>query len=178
MSSFVDVGSEFVGVLSDSHDNLDNVIKAMEILKKRDIKTILHLGDFVSPFTLLRFVSNGFRVIAVLGNNDGDKLGMMRIASLNNSEIHEPPHQLIIEGKKILMIHGKGSIEETREFAEALASSGKYDAVLYGHTHIIDSRIIRDTLLLNPGELYGKLTGKASLAILNIKDLSVEIITL
>jgi len=169
---------DFVGVLSDSHDNLDNVDKAIEILRKRGIRTIFHLGDIVSPFTLLRIVSNGFRVIAILGNNDGERIGLVRIASRNNSEVHEPPHQLIIGGKKILMIHGKGSVDETREFAEAIALSGRYDAVLYGHTHVIDSRIVGDTLVLNPGELFGRLTGKASFAILNIRDLSVEIIVL
>ena len=167
-----------MGVVSDSHDNLDNVDKAINVLRERGVRIVFHLGDYVAPFTLLRFINAGLRVIGVFGNNDGERLGLARVASINGSEIHDPPHQVFIRGKKILLIHGVGPAERTRELVESLASSKRYDAILYGHTHFIDNRVVGDTLVLNPGELYGKLSGRASLAILNLRDLSTEIIIL
>lgn len=172
------VENPYIAVMSDSHDNLDNVDIAIKLIRERGINRVIHLGDVVSPFTLLRFVSAGLKVILVFGNNDGEKVGLKKIADRNGSEVQDPPYVLVIEGKKILMIHGKGSPEETREYVEALARSGSYDVILYGHTHVIDNRFLKDTLILNPGELFGKISGKASFAILNIRNLDTEIIIL
>ncbi|MEM1649854.1 MAG: metallophosphoesterase family protein, partial [Sulfolobales archaeon] len=105
-------------------------------------------------------------------------LGLRRIAERNGSEIYDPPHVLLLGGRKILLLHGVGPADESREYAEALASSGYYDVVLYGHTHVIDSRMIKSTLLLNPGELYGYLTGRSSIAILDLQKMDVEIVIL
>ncbi len=45
-----------------------------------------------------------------------------------------------------------------------MASTGIYDAVFYGHTHIAKREIKGKTLLLNPGEIMGRF-GVLSLAI-------------
>lgn len=167
---------EYIAVMSDSHDSLENVERAVKIVLERGIRLVVHLGDVISPFTLAKIVSSGLRTIVVLGNNDGEKIGLRRIAERNGSEVHEPPHLLVVSGKKLLLLHGRGSPDETREFVEALAASGYYDAVLYGHTHIIDNRFVKDTLVLNPGELFGRLSGRASFAILNTRTLDTEIV--
>jgi putative phosphoesterase len=49
------------------------------------------------------------------------------------------------------------------EVAHALAKSGCYDLVCYGHTHTAHEQRIGDCLLLNPGELMG-LYGKTTFA--------------
>ncbi|MEZ0289670.1 MAG: metallophosphoesterase [Sulfolobales archaeon] len=170
--------SSLIAVVSDSHDNLVNVDKAINLIKSRGVDTVIHLGDIIAPFTLARFIGAGLRVIAVFGNNDGEKIVLKKVAERGNSEINEPPHTIVLNGRKILMIHGKGSVEETREYVEALASSGYYDVILYGHTHAVDSRVVKNTLVLNPGEIYGFLSGRASFAFLDLDKLEVEIVNI
>jgi len=40
-----------IGIISDTHDHMDNIRKALKIFKEKNVKVILHAGDFVSPFT-------------------------------------------------------------------------------------------------------------------------------
>jgi len=61
---------------------------------------------------------------------------------------------------------------------KALAESGLYDIVIYGHTHqaVIEKR--GRTLVVNPGELCGCLTGRSSYALINVEKLEVDLIYL
>ncbi len=163
-----------VAVVSDTHDNQDAARKVAEILRNRNINTVFHLGDIISPFTLRIF--SDFRYYGVFGNNDGEKLLLKRVADEHGMVIEEQPHTLEMEGKRILLYHGSGSIEKTRKIVENFAKSGEYDAVLYGHTHRLDMRRINGALILNPGEACGYLTSKRSFAILDLKTMEVEIV--
>ena len=57
-------------------------------------------------------------------------------------------------------------------------ASGKYDLVIYGHTHKQDIRKVGDTLVINPGETTDWITGKSNVVVLNLDDMSVESISL
>jgi len=57
---------------------------------------------------------------------------------------------------------------------EALAAGGKVDVIIYGHTHEIDVRTGR-TLVINPGEGGGWLSGRATAAILDLATMKVEV---
>lgn len=168
-----------VGVISDTHDNLEAVDKAVKVFKEKRVEMVLHLGDIIAPFTLARFKENGIeKLIAVFGNNCGERLGLKRVASEHGYIINEPPHILELEGKRILMLHGWGPIQHTRNLVESLARSGDYDIILYGHTHQVDVRRVSGTLVVNPGEACGCLTGKKTIAVLDVKTLNVEVIEL
>ncbi|BEP16785.1 metallophosphoesterase [Pyrofollis japonicus] len=168
-----------VGVISDTHDNLDAVKRAAEIFLEKGVGLVLHLGDIVAPFTLRAFHEAGIgRLIAVYGNNCGERIGLRETAARLGYEIHEWPHLVELDGKKLLMIHGTGPSEKTKNMAEAFARSGFYDAVLYGHTHEVDNRVVGDVLVLNPGEACGCLTGKKTVAILDTESMRAEIIGL
>ncbi|HIP85959.1 MAG TPA: metallophosphoesterase [Pyrodictium sp.] len=168
-----------VGVISDTHDDLRAVDRAAKVFKEKGVDIVLHLGDIVAPFTLARFKKNSIeKLIAVFGNNCGERLGLKRVADEHGYTITEPPHVLEIAGRRILMLHGWGPTEHTRRLVESFAKSGNYNIVLYGHTHLVDVRRINGTLIVNPGEACGCLTGKKTIAILNTKTLDVEIIEL
>jgi len=166
-----------VGVISDTHDNLEAARRAAKMFSARGVSLVLHLGDIVAPFTLRALRDNGVeRLVAVYGNNCGEKLGLREVASKLGYEIHEWPHLLELEGRRVLMVHGVGPAEKTRMLVDSLAKSRDYDAVLYGHTHAVDNRVVGDTLVLNPGEACGCLTGKKTVAILDTRELRAEII--
>lgn len=168
-----------IGVISDTHDNIAMLEKAVDILRRESVDMVVHLGDIVAPFTLARLAGllKGVRIEAIYGNNCGEKLGLMRVASNYGISISDPPKILEIEGRKILLIHGWGSADLTRRLAESLVHSGFWDAVLYGHTHSPDLRYVRGRLLLNPGEVAGVLE-RPSLAILEVENLKARIIEL
>ena len=73
--------------------------------------------------------------------------------------------------KNIVILHKEGLID-------ALAESQKYEVIIYGHTHRTDLRKIGKTLIINPGECGGWLSGKSTIALLDLKNLKAEIIDL
>jgi putative phosphoesterase len=170
-----------VGVMSDSHDNIPNVKKALNVFKKHDVGAIIHLGDIVSPFTLKELCNKSLPIYAVYGNNCGEKILLSKIARECGIKLSYPPYQIELWDRlkrKLLLLHGFGSKEQTVKIARLIAKSGEYDAVLFGHTHepIIERH--GNTILLNPGEVLGYLTGRASVAILNLTTLEGRIVYL
>jgi putative phosphoesterase len=143
-----------IAVLSDSHDNIWNLEKVLPKLDKADV--VLFCGDFCAPFTL-KMLADGFPrpVHAVFGNNDGDAMLMLIVAAqAGNVTFHKPIAQLELGGKRIAVAHYP-------ELGEALALSGKYDAVFSGHNHQQHMITVGSTLWGNPGEVMGRF-GKPS----------------
>ncbi len=167
-------------VLSDSHDNLIKLRNAIDIISRSDIDLVIHLGDLISPFTLKELASLESEIIIIYGNNDGDKMQLANIAREKGITITEPPYEFELKGRRIFLMHGWKSKAFTRSIAEYIASSGKYDIVMYGHTHEVDVRKVLGgkVLLLNPGEIFGMLSGKSTMALLNLETLDVQIIEL
>ena len=167
-----------VGVLSDSHDNLINILKAAEKFKEAGVKLVIHLGDIVAPFSLLELAGRvGVPVKAIYGNNCAEKIGLQKAAMNIGAEIWDPPKSIKIDGRRILLIHGFGSPENTIEIVEALGESKRWDAVLYGHTHEASINYVKGVLLLNPGETGGWLN-KPSIALLDTSTLRARIVWL
>ncbi len=44
-----------IGIISDTHDNLALIKKAVTFFNGEKVDLVLHAGDFVSPFTALEF---------------------------------------------------------------------------------------------------------------------------
>ena len=164
--------------MSDTHDNIRLARAAARALVEAGAELVVHLGDIVAPFTLRAIAGAGVRrLVAVYGNNCGEKLGLLRAAQGLGFEIHDPPYALVVDGRRLLLMHGQGPPEETRAVAESIALSGRFDAVLYGHTHQPDVRRLGGTLLLNPGEACGCLTGRATVALLDTRTMEARVLT-
>jgi len=159
-----------IGIISDTHDNLPQIKKAVDIFNREKVEMVLHAGDFVSPFTFLEFKNLSCPLKGVFGNNDGDKLYLQEKFK-GIGEIYPVPYNTEINHKNIIMLHKEKLID-------ALAESQKYDVIIYGHTHRIDLRKIGKTLIINPGECGGWLTGKSTIALLDLKSLEAKIIDL
>ena len=157
-----------IGILSDSHDNLPCLYKAVDIFNNRKTDLVLHAGDFVSPFTSKPLNNLKCKFTGVFGNNDGDKL-FLKDRFKNIGEIYDNIYEDTIDNKKIILIHKETLVEK-------LAKSGEYDIIIYGHTHKIDLREGRP-LIINPGECGGWL-GEPTVAVLDTKKLKVETLRL
>jgi putative phosphoesterase len=154
-----------LGIMADSHDNLPKVAAACRALRERGATAILHAGDFVAPFALKPVVREEFRVIAVFGNNDGERAGLLGICP----DIHEPPYRFELAGRTVVVAHSIGQLE-------GRAADGA-DLLVYGHTH--ECRIeAGPPMLINPGETGGWLTGRSTVAVVDLASLTAELIEL
>jgi hypothetical protein len=159
-----------IGVMSDSHDNVTQVRKAVTLFKDAGCDLVLHAGDVVAPFAARELEALGCPVKAVFGNCDGEKQGL-EMALKKFGEIQDAPLLFTHGGRLVLLVHYHFSVA-------TYASSGKYDVIIFGHTHKPDIRRAGKTLLLNPGEAGGWLTGKSTVALLNPDTLEAEIVAL
>lgn len=159
-----------IGIISDTHDNLPQIRKAVKIFQQEKVELVLHAGDFVSPFTFSEFKNLSCPLKGVFGNNDGDKVHLQEKFK-GIGEIYPAPYQTKIDYKNLVMLHQEKLIE-------ALAASQLYELIIYGHTHRPDLRKIGKTLVVNPGECSGWLSGKSTIALLDLNNLKAEIIDL
>lgn len=165
-----------IGVISDTHDNLENVRKAAEIFNSESVDLVIHLGDIIAPFTLKELAERlDSRIEAVFGNNCGERLGLMKIASIYNVGLRDPPYTLRVDDRNFLLIHGYGSPDNTKRVIKVLADSGNWDAVLYGHTHMAEITYSKGVLILNPGDGGGWLN-KPSVAIVDSGSLKARLV--
>lgn len=163
-----------VGVVSDSHDNLPLIEKAVQILNEQNVKLVLHAGDYVAPFTLARFKKLNCNMIGVFGNNDGDhELLKTRFSETTNCTVHDRFTQVTLGNYRIALLHG-----HELELLNAIIDSAYFDAVVHGHSHNRSIEYKGKTLALNPGELCGYLTGKPTIAVLDTEKHEAKIIDL
>jgi putative phosphoesterase len=163
-----------IGIISDTHDNLPMIEKAVKKLNRENVALVLHAGDYVSPFVIPKFKALNAKLIGVFGNNDGDhEFLKKRFSECPNCEIRGVFAEINAEGFKIALLHG----EET-ELLDALINCGGFDAVVHGHSHANVSRRNGKTLIVNPGEVCGYLTGKSTIALLDTVKREAKIVEL
>ncbi|MDY6792953.1 MAG: YfcE family phosphodiesterase [Thermodesulfobacteriota bacterium] len=157
-----------IAVMSDSHDHIWNLQKALGFIKERDAGMIIHCGDFVAPFMLKELEGAGVPVHGVFGNNDGDQylLTKFSLTVFSHITLHGIIGQVDIDEFTIGFTH-QGMV------AEGLAAGGKYQMVCFGHSHEYLLKNIGQTILLNPGEIMGK-EGSPGFCLVNTKTKKVE----
>ena len=161
-----------IGVLSDIHDNLSNLEKALSLYADRNISTLIFCGDFCSPIPARTLGGFAGKVHCVFGNGDGDPLTISRFANTEfpNLILHGQHAELEFESVKVAVTHYP-------LYGKALARTGDYSAVFSGHTHELHEERIGDCLWLNPGEIMAW-KGDATCAIYDTASNTAEIITL
>jgi putative phosphoesterase len=157
----------FVGVISDTHDDMDRLRAAVDFFNAKGMGHVLHAGDLISPFTFEVLCGLKSPLSAVFGNNDGDRL-LLREKS--GGTVHVQPLMVELGGRRIVVVHEPSSVE-------ALAKSGEFDVVIYGHTHTPEARTVGKTLVINPGKAARLHKGESTLAVLNTEKLEAQIIS-
>jgi uncharacterized protein len=137
-----------IAILSDIHDNVWKLAAALDAVRGAD--AMICCGDLCSPF-IVHQLGRGFGgpIHVVFGNNDAD---LFRIA--NNARGY--PH---------IQLHGEwfhGEFDGRRfaanhydNIACALAGSGQFDVLCYGHNHVYAIVRTGRTLAINPGSIMG-----------------------
>lgn len=156
-----------VAILSDIHDDVANLRAALKKLSGVDV--VICLGDLCSPFIVKEFGSAFSKPIHIVwGNNDGDRYRISEAARhFPQIRIHGEYADLDIGGKKF-------SVNHFDDIGEAIAAAGKHDVVCYGHSHLFKAEKSGRTMVVNPGEIFGFLTGQSTFAVYDTDTDRVE----
>jgi len=167
-----------VGIMSDTHDHLPLIDKAVRKLIDEKVELVLHAGDYVSPFVIQHFKPFKDKFIGVFGNNDGDHELLKTRFSEFGLEIRGYFAEVKIDNIRIALLHGgePGGPLGPSEILKSLTSAECYDVIIHGHVH--DAKVYKKgkTLIINPGEVCGYLTEKPTVAVLDTKTMSAKII--
>jgi putative phosphoesterase len=161
-----------IGLISDTHDNIENIVKAVREFSSKQVDIVLHAGDFVSPIAVESFA--GIKLVGILGNNDIDIPGLTLAFNKIHGELKGEIFETVYDGMKLVIYHGTSSSK--REF---LIKSGKYDIVIYGHTHRKANYMAGSTIVVNPGTAKGWFFGLyATIAVFDTHTKIIEFVDL
>ncbi len=146
-----------IGILSDTHDDIDNTNKAIDIFQENDVKAVIHAGDIISPPVITEFyrlTEKGVKLFGIFGNNDGEKRGLKNAFEIVGGKLLGDVGKIELDGLKFCIYHGQDLKKK-----EKIIKSGKFDVFVFGHTHTrypkdVDAKIINDTIVLNPGTAH------------------------
>ncbi len=166
------VDGMLIGVMSDTHDDIVLTKKAVSRFNREGVEQVLHAGDFISPFMIDTLKELTAPLTGVFGNNDGDRRLLERkSAGLPSMMIKGTFARIDAGGMRIALLHG-----DDRELLGTLTACGSLDLVVYGHTHRPEVRKDGTLLIVNPGEVYGHLTGRSTVALVDTVKRSAEIV--
>lgn len=157
-----------IGVISDTHNHLDCINKAIVEFNLRNVNLVLHCGDISLPKYAAEFskLKCGFK--AVFGNNDIYQADLENTI-LRFGIIKREPFSFKIQNKTFLLSHHLNASSN---------DNAVYDYILSGHTH--QPKIIKTkaSVFLNPGEACGWRYGKKTAAIIDLDANREEIFEL
>ena len=168
-----------IAILSDIHDHVWNLKKALNVPELQATEAMLCCGDLCAPF-IIKLLGQGYTnpIHLVFGNNDGDVNAINATAEhFPNIQIHGETFQGELGGRRIAMNHYP-------DIAKVLAEQGNHEVVCYGHNHTLVSNVWTDsTLLINPGPIMGYHGGQlkdipATFLILETDTLQTNVYTL
>ena len=157
-----------IGVVSDTHNNLKNVSRIVELFNEHGVEIVIHTGDVTQAKTLELFADLNAKLIGVFGNNDQERDSLGKVIDKHGFEFHEPPLELTLAEREILVVH------DPRELEYALTP--ECDLALHGHTHLLEMKIENGTLIFNPGECAGHLEGHNAIGIVDLKSIEASLI--
>jgi putative phosphoesterase len=129
-----------IAVLADTHVNKLEYIPKKILNALSTVDLVIHAGDF-TDVRLLEELKQLMEVKAVQGNMDSRELKTV----LPVKEIVE------IENKRIGITHGSGGPWGIEERVRRMFESDRIDAIVYGHSHRSQNKVIGDILFFNPG---------------------------
>ena len=150
-----------IGLISDTHDNVPMIKRAVERLKEERVKLVLHAGDYISLFTAKPYAELDVPMIGVFGNNCAETEALKRVYADVGADLRGYFAEIEEGGLKIALTHGHIKSEMDK------AMSGDYDVVVRGHSHRSSIGEENGILVINPGEVCGYVSGSNTVAFLD-----------
>lgn len=158
-----------IGVVSDTHNNLKNVRRIVELFNDAGVERVIHTGDITQPKTIAEFSALNAPLFGVFGNNDQGELHTLEpLAKAHGFHFVQPPLALEWAGRRIVVVHSPEELD--------LVDQEEFDVVLHGHTHRQTIEFEDTRLTFNPGECAGMMEGANAIGVLDLIALSPHII--
>ncbi len=158
-----------IGIVGDTHNNLKNVRRIVELFNDSGVARVIHTGDISQPKTLEVFANLKVPMWGVYGNNDvGERDALESAASILGFQFFEAPLDLYWHDRRILVVH------DPLDVAAALADH--HTLVVHGHTHLYRHEHSGSRLIFNPGECAGHMQGYNAIGVVDLDALSAELI--
>ncbi len=158
-----------IGVVSDTHDHLPNVSRIVELFNAARVEHVVHTGDITQAKTLEVLSGLDAPLHGVYGNNDLERQSLEAAAARLDFQICDPPLELSWADRRIQVFH------DPREFER-----GSIDAqpalILHGHDHRHRLERRNGTTIFNPGECAGHMCGRNAVGIVDLAELSCEVL--
>jgi putative phosphoesterase len=167
------VNQLLIGAISDTHDNLPMVKKAIDRLNQAEVSLVLHAGDITSPFTPKMFSELKPPMIVTYGNNDAERELLKKRFTEIGKEVRGLFAEVEVDGVRVALTHG-----DEADLINSLIKTQIYHLIVCGHTHQQKSYASGVTTIMNPGEVCGYLTGESTAATIETKTRRVEVLRL
>ena len=157
-----------IGVVSDTHNNLRNVGRIVELFNDAGVARVVHTGDITQAKTLDALARLNAPLFGVFGNNDCEREGLGRAIETHGFSFQEPPFECIWHGRRIVVVHDPRDLE-------TLAHT-RHDLALHGHTHLYRLTHTGKRLEFNPGECAGHLAGHNAVGVVDLEEMKAELL--
>jgi len=158
-----------VGIVSDTHNNLKNCAKIVDLFNDAGVERVIHTGDITQAKTLEVFAHLEAPMWGVFGNNDiGERDSLMNAVTHFGFEIIDPPLTLHWAEKRVVVVHDPLEL--------AMVNPSDFDIILHGHTHRQVIEYDGDQLTFNPGECAGHMAGLNAIGVLDLVETRPEIL--
>ena len=157
-----------IGVVSDTHNNLSNVARIVDLFNDAGVERVIHTGDITQAKTLDMFANLRAPLHGVFGNNDQERHSLEQAAAGHGFAFADPPLELAWHGRRILVVH------DPLEFTGVLKAG--HELALHGHTHLYRLERSCSQTIFNPGECAGHMRGLNAVGVVDLADLATELL--
>ncbi|MDE0064838.1 MAG: YfcE family phosphodiesterase [Gammaproteobacteria bacterium] len=157
-----------IGVVSDTHNNLRNVGKIVELFNDSDVARVVHTGDITQAKTLDALAGLVAPLFGVFGNNDCERESLQRAIATHGFNFQDPPFECTWHGRRIVVVHDPRDLENL--------AHNRHDLALHGHTHLYRLTRSAGRLEFNPGECAGHLKGYNAVGVVDLETMEAELL--
>ena len=157
-----------IGVVSDTHNNLRNVGRIVELFNEYGVERVIHTGDITQAKTLDVFAELTMPMYGVYGNNDEERDSLVAAVERYGFIFQEPPFVPEWAERAIMVVHDPLELEGHLDDG--------HDLALHGHTHLYRYEERRGQVVFNPGECAGHMQGFNAIGVMDLADLSASLL--
>jgi putative phosphoesterase len=157
-----------IGIISDTHDNLFNLLHVLEAFREKGIQTLIHCGDLTDHELISYF--KGFRLIYIFGNMDNSTGAIQKqVMEIGEDNFSGMVFRGVLDGVHLAAAHShiEGQVM-------ALVREKQYKWIFHGHTHEKRDEVVRGTRIINPGALGGLCREPRTYCIIDLDTEEVE----
>ena len=157
-----------IGVVSDTHNNLTNVAKIVELFNAARVDRVIHTGDVTQAKTIHALAGLTAPLWGVFGNNDQEREALDAAIEQRGFRFFEPPLHLVWHERRIIVVHDPRDLDA--------AFDDTHDLALHGHTHHHRLERHGERVIFNPGECAGHLEGYNAVGVIDLSTLETELL--